>query len=75
MELQAKQDFPETESLNSVMIGDSISDMEFSRKLGMRWIFIHQKNDIEIKNQETNFELKYDSLFTFAKTFENEILD
>lgn len=75
MALQAKQDYPEIEFLNSVMIGDSISDMEFARKLGMRRIFIHQKNDIEIKDQETNFDLRFDSLFTFAENVKNGILD
>ena len=75
MALQAKQDFPEIEFLHSVMIGDSISDMEFARKLGMRRIFIHQKNDSEINDKETNFDLKFDSLFAFAENVKNGILD
>lgn len=35
MGLQAKSDFPEVDFTKSVMIGNTISDMEFGRKLGM----------------------------------------
>jgi D-glycero-D-manno-heptose 1,7-bisphosphate phosphatase len=66
MALQAKHDFPEIEFSNSVMVGDSISDMEFARKLGMQRVFIRQNYDAEIKDQETNFDLKFDSLFSYA---------
>ena len=75
MALQAKQEFPEIEFSTSFMVGDSISDMEFARKLGMRRIFIHQKNDTDIKDQETNFDLKFNSLFAFAEKVKNGILD
>lgn len=37
---QAKADFPEIEEAESVMIGDSLSDIEFGRGLGMRTVFI-----------------------------------
>ena len=36
----ARADFPEIEPASSVMIGDSASDIEFGRSLGMRTIFI-----------------------------------
>ena len=39
--LLAKQDFPEIEFSKSIMVGDSISDMEFGRKLGMNCVFIN----------------------------------
>jgi histidinol-phosphate phosphatase family protein len=73
--IQAKQDFPEIEFSTSVMIGDSISDMEFARKLGMQRVYISQKNDNEINGQGTNFDLKFDSLFAFAEKAKNGILD
>jgi len=53
------------------MTGDSILDMEFARKLGVRQIFIHQKNDIDIKDQEIIFDLNFDSLFTSAEKVKN----
>jgi histidinol-phosphate phosphatase family protein len=75
MALQAKQDFPEIEFSNSVMIGDSISDMEFASKLGMKRVFISIKNLNELDIHERDFDLKFDSLFTFAENVKNGILD
>lgn len=37
---QARADFPEIDAAGSVMIGDSLSDIEFGRALGMRTILI-----------------------------------
>jgi D-glycero-D-manno-heptose 1,7-bisphosphate phosphatase len=37
---QAQADFPEIAADSSVMIGDSLSDIEFGRRLGMATIFI-----------------------------------
>ena len=38
--LQARAQFPEIEAETSVMVGDSLSDIEFGRNVGMRTIFI-----------------------------------
>ncbi len=40
MGLRARSDFPETEFSKSIMVGDSISDLEFGKNLGMKTIFI-----------------------------------
>jgi D-glycero-D-manno-heptose 1,7-bisphosphate phosphatase len=37
---QARQQFPKIEAATSVVIGDSLSDIEFGRNLGMHTIFI-----------------------------------
>ena len=37
---QAQRDFPAIETSSSAMIGDSLSDIEFGRRLGMMTIFI-----------------------------------
>jgi D-glycero-D-manno-heptose 1,7-bisphosphate phosphatase len=37
---QARKDFPEVNADNSAVIGDSLSDIQAGRKLGMRTIFI-----------------------------------
>jgi D-glycero-D-manno-heptose 1,7-bisphosphate phosphatase len=37
---QAKKQFPKIEPVTSLMIGDSLSDIEFGRNLGMHTIFI-----------------------------------
>lgn len=37
---QARRNFPEISAVTSAMIGDSLADIEFGRRLGMRTIFI-----------------------------------
>jgi D-glycero-D-manno-heptose 1,7-bisphosphate phosphatase len=49
---QAQRNFPEITAAESAMIGDSLSDIEFGRRLGMRTVFIRgdrerQKNGAE----------------------------
>ena len=63
MGLKAKIDFPEIDFSKSVMIGDSISDMEFGKGLGMKTVFIGSKS--EINSMEDL--LRYDSLFEVYK--------
>lgn len=46
MALQAKIDFPEIDFSRSVMLGDSISDMEFGKNAGMLTVFITNGNTI-----------------------------
>ncbi len=38
---QARRDFPAIDAASSAMIGDSLSDMEFGRNLGMLTILIN----------------------------------
>ncbi len=58
---QAKKDFPEIDFKQSVMVGDSISDMEFGKDKGMYTVFIHP-----LGNSKYNFN--FDSLIAFAKS-------
>jgi histidinol-phosphate phosphatase family protein len=46
MALLAKKDFPDIEFRRSVMVGDSVSDMLFGKRLKMTTVFIH--NDIQL---------------------------
>ena len=43
----ARQDFPQIEAETSVMVGDSLSDIEFGKNVGMRTVFI--EGDAEAK--------------------------
>ncbi|MCS6895861.1 MAG: HAD family hydrolase [Bacteroidia bacterium] len=43
MALQAQKDFPEIDFTRSIMVGNSESDMEFGRRLGMRTVWITTK--------------------------------
>jgi D-glycero-D-manno-heptose 1,7-bisphosphate phosphatase len=45
MAMQAKADFPEIDFSKSVIVGDSISDMEFGKRLGMTLVFIEGKKE------------------------------
>jgi histidinol-phosphate phosphatase family protein len=40
MALQAQNDFPEINFQKSIIVGDSLSDMEFGRNAGMKTVFI-----------------------------------
>ena len=44
MALEAKKDFPHIDFHKSIIVGDSMSDMEFGRKAGMRTVYIHVGN-------------------------------
>lgn len=69
MALQAKADFPEIDFEKSVMVGDSDSDIEFGRKLGMKTVFIrytgaanHASADLTCDSLESFINLvDYDS--------------
>ncbi len=58
---QAQNDFPEIDFKRSVMVGDSISDMEFGEKKGMYTVFIHPLG-------KSKYNFNFDSLITFAKS-------
>ena len=62
MGLMAKKDFPEIDFGKSVIVGDSITDMQFGRALGMKTVFISES---ETKNDKIDFNFK--SLIEFTK--------
>jgi histidinol phosphatase-like enzyme len=62
--LKAKSDFPEIEFSKSVMVGDSISDMEFGENLRMKTVFIRSGSD-KIRLDDS---LQFASLFDFYKS-------
>ncbi len=54
---QAQQAFPEIRAGESAMIGDSLSDMEFGRRLGMATVFIEGNVERRKPGGETAAEL------------------
>lgn len=44
MGLQAREDFPAIDFKKSVMVGNSMSDMEFGKRLGMHTVFLTTKH-------------------------------
>lgn len=67
MALQAKKDFPSIDFKNSIMIGDSQSDIDFGKNAGMKTVLI--KNEIGSKLQNA------DAHFNTLKDFINELID
>ncbi len=64
MGLKAKSDFPEIEFSKSIMVGDSISDMEFGKNLGMKTVFIGDMSE----HEEIDCLLNFNSLIDFRKS-------
>ena len=64
MAFQAKADFPGIDFSKSVMVGDSISDMEFGKRLHMTTVLIEGKPQGEIPLALVDY--RFASLFDFA---------
>lgn len=64
MAMQAKRDFPEIDFTKSIMAGDSISDMEFGKRSGMKTVFILNGKEYPFDNQFIDYSC--DDLFAFA---------
>jgi len=74
MALAAKKDFPDINFKNSFMVGDSLSDMIFGKRMKMKTVFIG--NDINMPRRHPRLiDLIFVNLFNFANylnTTENE---
>ena len=64
MALQAKEDYPAVNFSNSIMAGDSLSDMQFGKNAGMTRVFF--TNGIPVNQNIADYTF-YD-LFEFANT-------
>ncbi|TND01830.1 MAG: D-glycero-D-manno-heptose 1,7-bisphosphate phosphatase [Bacteroidetes bacterium] len=66
MALQAKSDLPAIDFSKSVIVGDSVSDMQFGRTAGMKTVFA--KTDGALPEEHKALaDLEVNSLFYFAK--------
>lgn len=64
MGLKARRDFPHMRHKKSVMVGDSITDMEFGKRLGMITVFI--TNDISLVRKHNELiDFSFESLQQF----------
>lgn len=64
MALHAKKDFPEVSFKKSIMVGDTLNDMKFGKRAGMKTVLISEDQ----KLIDTNFKLidfNYNSLSDF----------
>lgn len=51
MALQAKEDFPDIDFSNSVMVGNNLSDMEFGKKIGSKTVFVETTKKLSMPNE------------------------
>lgn len=70
---QAQQDFPEIDFKRSVMVGNSISDMEFGKKLSMHTVFLTTKHE-PFPEPNDIIDEQYTSLFDWAKSLEGVVV-
>ncbi len=68
MALQAKEDFPEIDFKRSIIIGDSMSDIEFGKNAGMKTIYIS-----EVKNEDSKIDFNFKSLNDLVITLQNTL--
>lgn len=65
MALQAQKDFPAIDFSKSVMVGNSMSDMEFGRNIGATTVFVTTTN-VAIDRADKRIDAVYKSLEDFA---------
>ena len=68
MALQAKQEFPVIELTKSIMVGNSMSDMEFGRNIGATTVFLTTTNHT-VTDADERIDFVFPSLIDFAKVF------
>jgi len=64
--LQAQKDFPDIDLTRSVMVGDSLSDMQFARNAGMRAVYLTKNNPVPVQVQDYT-DLFFPTLSDFCK--------
>jgi histidinol phosphatase-like enzyme len=66
MALQAKQDFPSIDFSRSVMVGNTLGDMQFGRNIGATTIFLPTTRP-ETEHTDESIDAVYPSLLHFAQ--------
>ena len=66
MALQAKQDFPEVDFSRSVMVGNTLGDMQFGRNIGATTIFLPTTRPAS-EHTDERIDAVYPSLLHFAQ--------
>jgi histidinol-phosphate phosphatase family protein len=70
MALKAKKDFPEVDFQKSVMVGDSVSDMEFGKRLGMYLVWV-KKNTFSGQSPDFSVNEIISGLFEWQENLFN----
>ena len=67
MGLKAVQDFPDIDLSKTIMVGNTISDMQFGRNAGIYTVFAATTNP-DVPFPHPDIDLRFDSLADFAKS-------
>jgi len=70
MGLRARKEFPGIQFRKSVMAGDSLSDMLFGRRLGMKTVFL-SGNMHDLRKGHKLIDFNFPDLWTFAETIQS----
>jgi len=73
MALQAKTDFPDIDFADSVMVGDSLSDMQFAVNAGIQPVHVGAKHPGEYEEILKITPLHYNNLLDFAKNYSTDL--
>ena len=65
MGLQAIKDFPDINISKAIMVGNTLSDMQFGRNLGVKTIFLPSTRP-EVDLNDERIDVVYESLISFA---------
>lgn len=68
MAFQAQKDFPSIDFQQSMMVGDSISDIEFGQRLGMKTVLIEGKKEEYEASRSIQVDYRFDSLWDLAQS-------
>ncbi|CAA6829770.1 MAG: D,D-heptose 1,7-bisphosphate phosphatase [uncultured Aureispira sp.] len=74
MAQQAKIDFPKIDFNQAIMVGDSITDIEFGHNMKMKTVLVETKVDIDptqLERIKDKIDYTYSDLQTFAKNIHN----
>ena len=69
MAIKAKMDYPDIEFRKSIIVGDSLSDMIFGEKLGMKRVLINSELSPSFEKQ--HYDFTFHSLYKFSKDLSN----
>jgi len=65
MGLQAAKDFPDIDLAKAIMVGNTLSDMQFGRNLGIHTVFV-TTNRPDVDTNDERIDMVYPSLIAFA---------
>lgn len=71
MAFQALKDFPDLDLGKSIMVGNSMSDMEFGRNIGATTIFVTTTNP-KVDKADKNIDAVYGTLADFASALQSQ---